>query len=234
MWESFGTPARHREGRENIRVAMRRKSCIIGFQRSHRGPAAAPPFSRMQRPAAIYAGIRSAALKKATGRTWREWITRLNAAGAKAWTHDDVVQWLHQKQKVADWWCRRVAEGYEQACGRRVKQPVRAGFTITLNQTVAAPVATVFAAWRDPELREAWLPGAQLVIRKATPHKSIRIIWSDGTLLSVNFWPKGSLKCQVVPEHSGLADPAAAERWRNFWTERLAALRTWAEAAAKA
>ena len=102
-------------------------------------------------------------------------------------------------------------------------------FSASATKTIAAPVATVFAAWKDPASRAQWLPVSGLTVRKATPHKSIRILWPDGTTLSVNFWSKGAIKCQVVPLHDHLANSAAAEKMKVFWAERLEALRLFLE-----
>lgn len=98
-------------------------------------------------------------------------------------------------------------------------------FSVSSTKTIAAPVAVVFAAWKDPAARAHWLPVSGLTVRKATPHKSIRILWPDGTTLSVNFWSKGAIKCQVVPLHDHLANAATAEKMKIFWSERLEALR---------
>jgi uncharacterized protein YndB with AHSA1/START domain len=183
----------------------------------------------MKRPPAKTAGVSAAAVKKATGRTWPEWIGILDKAGAKSWPHAEIALWLHKKHKVADWWCQMVTVGYEQASGRRVKHQKVDGFEISVSKTIAAPVAMAFDAWKDPALREQWLPGVALTVRKATPHKSIRITWSDGTNLSVNFWPKGPLKSQVVPQHAKLSDAATAEKMKAYWADQLEALRVFLE-----
>lgn len=177
------------------------------------------------------AGISDAAVRTATGRTWPEWRTVLDQAGAKSWPHAEIAQWLHKKHRITEWWCQMVAVGYERATGRRVRHQKTDGFEVSVSRTFAAPVDRAFEAWKDPALRERWLPGAVLAVRKATPHKSIRIAWSDGTKLSVNFWPKGPLKCQVVPQHGQLPDAAAAERMKAYWSERLDALRVFLEGA---
>ncbi|MEN9404593.1 MAG: hypothetical protein RL091_3296, partial [Verrucomicrobiota bacterium] len=90
-------------------------------------------------------------------------------------------------------------------------------------------VGQAFAAWREASLREQWLPDTPLTVRKATPHKSIRILWADESLLSVNFWPKGSLKCQVVPQHAKLPTPEAAEKMKAYWSAKLEDLRVFLE-----
>ncbi len=112
---------------------------------------------------------------------------------------------------------------------RRSPVPSPEIFSATAAKTIAAPVATVFAAWKDPASRAHWLPVSGLTVRKATPHKSIRILWPDGTTLSVNFWSKGAIKCQVVPLHDNLTSAAAAEKMKIFWADRLEALRVFLE-----
>jgi len=179
----------------------------------------------MKRLPARLNGIGSAAVKAASGRTWADWVGLLDRAGAKSWTHTEIVLWLQKRQKLAEGWCQTVTVGYEQATGRRVKHQKSHGFEIGVSKTIAAPVAVAFEAWKDATVRERWLPAAPLTVRKATPHKSIRITWGDGTNLSVNFWPKGALKCQVVPQHAQLATAAEAEKMKAFWTDRLEALR---------
>ncbi|MBI5424047.1 MAG: hypothetical protein HZA32_08150 [Opitutae bacterium] len=178
----------------------------------------------MKKLPAKIAGITTLAVEKATGRSWVGWIELLDKAGAKSWPHAEIAQWLQKKHLVNDWWSQMVTVGYEQTTGRRVKNQKNDGFEISVSKTIAAPVAVAFEAWKDAAIRERWLPRTPLSVRKATPHKSIRILWPDETTLSVNFWPKGPLKCQVVPEHSKLPDAATAERMKTYWTVQLDAL----------
>jgi uncharacterized protein YndB with AHSA1/START domain len=104
-----------------------------------------------------------------------------------------------------------------------------ASYTASLSITITAPVDRAFAAWKEAAYREKWLPRTPLTIRKATPHKSIRILWRDGSALSVNFWPKGSLKCDVVPHHGPFATEEQADKMKRFWEEKLEALRQFLE-----
>ncbi|MBI3884526.1 MAG: hypothetical protein HY302_02170 [Opitutae bacterium] len=183
----------------------------------------------MKHPMEKLNGIGSVAVKKATGKTWREWCALLDKAGAPRKSHKEIAELLSARHKVAAWWAQMVAVGYEQARGLRVKHQKPAGFEVSVTRTIAAPVARAFEAWKDAALREKWLPRTPLAVRKATPHKSIRITWADGTSVGVNFWPKGALKCQVVPQHSKLPDADSAERMKDFWTEKLELLRAYLE-----
>lgn len=183
----------------------------------------------MKRKVDKFGGISSAAVGKATGRTWAEWLRLLDKAGAKKMPHREIAALLHARHKVPEWWSQMVAVGYGQARGLRVKHQKADGFEITVTKTMGAPVDRAFAAWKDAVLREKWLPRTPLTVRKATPHKSIRILWPDGTTLSVNFWPKGPLKCSVVPQHGKLATPEAADRMKAYWGEKLESLRSYLE-----
>ena len=60
----------------------------------------------MKRTADNYGGISSAAVKKATGKTWREWLAILDKAGAAKLPHKDIVQRLQRAHRLADWWGR--------------------------------------------------------------------------------------------------------------------------------
>ncbi|MBL9214798.1 MAG: hypothetical protein JNG83_04905 [Opitutaceae bacterium] len=183
----------------------------------------------MKRAAVTFGGISSAAVKQATGKPWSHWLTVLDQAGAKKLSHREIARLLQSRHHLPDWWCQMVTVGYEQARGLRLKHQKRDGFEVSVTRTLAAPVDRVFAAWRDALLREHWLPRTPLTVRKATPHKSIRILWPDHTTLSVNFWPKGPLKCQVVPAHGRLPSPEAAEKMKAYWSEKLEALQAFLE-----
>jgi hypothetical protein len=186
-------------------------------------------MTAMKRTADKTGGISSAAVKKATGKTWAQWATLLDKAGAKKKPHREIAEFLHEKHHLPGWWAQMVTVGYEQARGLRARHQKPDGFEVSVSKTIAAPVADAFEAWKDPALREKWLPHTPLSVRKATPHKSIRITWGDGTNLSVNFWPKGPLKCQVVPQHGKLADADTAEKMKTYWTDRLEGLQKYLE-----
>jgi len=183
----------------------------------------------MKRAAEKTGGISSAAVRRATGKTWAQWLALLDRAGARRKSHRENAEWLHTRHALPSWWAQMVTVGYEQARGLRVRHEKAAGFEVSVSRTLNASVARAFEAWKDPLQREHWLPRTPLSIRKATPHKSIRITWGDGTSVGVNFWPKGSLKCQVVPQHGKLPDAAAAERMKAYWSDRLDALQEYLE-----
>ena len=161
------------------------------------------------------------AVESRTGKTWSKWFKLLDDAGAKKMTHRDRVAWLNQKHGVGPWWQQMVAVTYEQARGLRDKHQKPEGYEISVSRTMEAPVGKAFKAWTDEKTRQQWLP-ANLMIRKATANKSLRITWEDGrTSLAVSFLPKGAEKSQVVAQHNKLADAKAAAKMKKFWAQAL-------------
>jgi hypothetical protein len=85
-------------------------------------------------------------------------------------------------------------------------------------------VDTVFRAFHDSRRRSRWMTGAKPTVRGATPGKSLRMTWPDGTSVIVGFTPKGEAKSQVAIQHEKLPDEATATRMKAYWAERLEAL----------
>jgi uncharacterized protein YndB with AHSA1/START domain len=63
-----------------------------------------------------------------------------------------------------------------------------------------------------------------LAVRSATPNKYLRITWEDGSPVQVGFLSKARSKAQVAVQHGKLPSKEAANRMKQFWTERLDAL----------
>jgi hypothetical protein len=162
------------------------------------------------------AGISSAAVFKATGRGWDEWLKLLEADGASDLTHKQIAERLNERHGVAPWWSQMVTVGYEQARGRRIKHQMTKGFEVSLSKTVNVPVSRLYACWADAKLRSKWLP-VEFEVRKATRNKSMRITWPDGTHVDANFFVKGPAKSYVGVGHAKLADAKAAERAKVMW-----------------
>jgi uncharacterized protein YndB with AHSA1/START domain len=172
-------------------------------------------------------GIGDEAVQEKTGKSWTEWFAILDSAGAKEMSHKEIAAYLKSEQKCPPWWGQMVTVGYEQERGLRDKHQKPDGYSVSASKTVAVPVATLYEAWTDATIRERWLPGAELEIRKATPAKSLRITWGDGTTsVSVLFYAKGAEKSQVAIEHDKLPDQKDVARLKTYWSEALDRLKT--------
>ena len=184
---------------------------------------APPPAARVDY--AARAGMSDAAIKANTGCDWKRWVDALDDAGAHAWPHRKIAEYVREKFGVPDWWTQAVTVGYERIKGlREIGQRRGGGYEATKSKTFAVGVARVFDAFAKPRTRSRWLPGVKLTVRTATPHKSVRITWHDGSSVQVWLESKAAKKCSASVQHSKLPDRDAATKMKAFWGERLEAL----------
>ncbi len=61
-------------------------------------------------------------------------------------------------------------------------------------------------------------------MRTATPEKSMRLTWEDGTRVQLYFTAKGEKKSQVAIQHVMLPTKDEAAMAKAFWGDRLEAL----------
>jgi hypothetical protein len=168
-----------------------------------------------------------AKIAEKTGRSWREWTRALDGEGAASMAHRDIAALVSAKYEVADWWTQTVTVGYERIKGLRERGQRRGGaYEATKSRTFAVPVDALFQAWADERSRRKWLAAVNPSVRTATAPKSLRLAWPDGTIVVVNFTPKGREKSAVALAHTKLPTKAAAEEAKTFWTARLDALGT--------
>jgi hypothetical protein len=174
------------------------------------------------------AGVGSEAVMKATGKAWEDWLKVLDKAGAMKMPHKEIASMLGDKFHVPGWWSQMVAVGYEQARGLREVHQNLAGFSASASKTFQANMERLFNAWNDPQLRETWLPGAPLQVRKSTDGKSMRITWTLGNSnVDVGFFSKGPDKTVVQVEHSKLSDAEAVAAQKAYWSSGLERLNAW-------
>jgi len=172
-----------------------------------------------------YAGVSSEAVQKATGKTWAEWLALLDAAGAQQMHHPDIARYLSEQQGVPAWWSQMVTVGYEQARGMRQAHEKADGFTANASKTVPVSVDWLFETWSNESVRQRWLPDAPMTIRKATPGKSLRITWSDGSNVDAELTGKGESSSRIAVQHTKLPSAAAAAEMKAYWSAALTRLK---------
>ncbi len=185
---------------------------------SSRAPAP-PNYARM-------AGRSDAILKERTGCTWERWVKALDRAKAYTWPHRDIAKHVQEKYRIPGWWAQTVTVGYERIKGlRAVGQRLNGSFEASKSKTFAAPLGRLYRAFSDARTRSRWLPEIDLTVRGAAREKSMRIIWPDRTPVEIWFLRKGEEKSQVSLAHRKLPDRAAVDRMKQYWAERLDALK---------
>lgn len=189
------------------------------------GKAAPPRIAIENVDYAALAGMSDKVLKERTGCTWERWVPLLDRLGAAGMRHGELARMIHEKFKVDGWWAQAVTVGYERITGKRaIGQRMDGSYEASKSRTFNVPVAKVFAAFEKPSQRKKWLDGEKVVLRTATANKSVRLGWSDRTIVAVWFTPKGTGKTAVSLAHSKLPDRATSTRLKQFWGERLDAL----------
>ena len=171
------------------------------------------------------AGMSDDKIAAKTGRTWQDWTRVLDADGAAAMPHRDIAALVHSKYSVGDWWAQTVTVGYERIKGLRERGQRRSGeYEATKSRTFGVSVTELFDAWADDSVRRKWLHGAKATVRTATPARSMRLRWPDGTVIVVNFSAKGRDKSVVALAHTKLPNKTAADEAKAYWAGRLDAL----------
>lgn len=171
----------------------------------------------------VVTGTSSAAAEKATGKPWAEWMALLDAAGAREMSHKEIVAHLGRHFRVSAWWQQQLTVGYEKSRGLRQQHEMTDGYQVSRSKTVGAPIAAVYAAWADEATRARWLPDAAFTVRTATPPRTLRLAWGDGTLVEVRLVDKGD-RTAVTVQQNKLPDAEAAERMKAYWAEALGRL----------
>jgi len=210
------------------RPKRRRPVKKMGTRKATTRKAPAKPRKKKAAPRAAarrYAGVGDAAVTKATGRGWDEWLRLLDRAGAKKMPHKDIALLLSRKFSVPNWWSQMLTVGYEQARGLRKVNERASGFAANASKTVRAALDHVFHAWHDPAMRSRWLADAPIEVKRATRGKSIRITWkTNGSSVDVGFTARGPGRSAVQISHGKLKSEAEVLRQKTFWRDALARL----------
>jgi hypothetical protein len=209
-----------------IRARMEKTGESYTAARRHLLPAEPAPEPKAERR------MSDDAIRRNTGRTWDEWFAVLDRWGAQEQSHRDIALHLNQVLGVPGWWAQNITVAYEHARGLRPVGGTRAGtYEVGATKTVNVPVERLYAAFVDPELRERWLPGAELRERTAKPNRTARFDWEDGsTRVIVGFTAKDAGKSQVAVSHERLPDADTAGEMKTFWRARMVALKQLLEA----
>ncbi|HST08008.1 MAG TPA: hypothetical protein VLJ83_07535 [Gemmatimonadaceae bacterium] len=208
---------RQKDFKRLVRARMKKtgEAYTTARARLEKKPKPKPDYARL-------AGLNDAKLKEQTGCTWERWVRALDQLGAEKMSHREIAELVKRKYKVADWWTQTVTVGYERIKGLRARGQQRDGsYETSKSRTFGVPVKTLFDAWSDADTRKRWLSGEKVRIRTATAPRSMRLDWTDGSIIAIGFAAKGRDKSSVAVQHTGLRDRESADRIRKYWSERL-------------
>jgi hypothetical protein len=205
--------------------------------------AAAKPASRVARSKPVDAmvgldekllGTSDAAVRKATGRGWEQWLGVLDRFGVRVKGHSAAATHLYDDHACDGWWAQMIVVGYERVRGIRKVREKSDGYSASVSRTIAATADRVLDAFENPALAARWLPTGVLV-HKVTRPKSVRMTRIDGIkCLSVWLGQKkdksGADKTAVQVQHDKIATERECDRMRTLWSERMDVLKRLVEA----
>jgi hypothetical protein len=165
------------------------------------------------------------AVKAKTGKKWHEWFDILHNGSTRNLSHQDMAAFLGRQYDLSDWWCQMITNAFEQHAGRREQHQRPEGYEISLSKTFPVEVKILYECWSSVEERGRWIQESSFKVTTLTRNRSIRAQWEDGkSRLSVDFYPKGKDKTEVVVQHSRLDSLEAAEKMQTFWKNQLSKL----------
>jgi len=174
--------------------------------------------------------ISDESVKKATGKTWYEWFSILNKAGAKKMEHKTVAELLYKRYGLSLWWSQMVTVQFEQEIKGRKRHETATGYQISKSITLDSSIAKIFHSINSPIKRVIWLKDPGIIITKSNKDKSIRAKWVDGkTNIEVQLYLKDDFKIQVVVQHNKLNSAKEAEQIKKYWGKQLNNLKKYLE-----
>jgi uncharacterized protein YndB with AHSA1/START domain len=163
-----------------------------------------------------------------TKKPMEHWFKVLDRKGARDMKHAeifDLVINIGDLVSLGQWNQNLLTTSYEWDRGLKERGQRDKDFEISVSKTIEVPVAALYASFTDDKIRVKWLK-EKIIIRKSTLNKSARITWSDGkSSLSIDFYPKGKDKSQVVVQHQKLPDSKASDKMKAFWKKKLEQLK---------
>lgn len=164
-----------------------------------------------------------AAARKSTGKGWEEWCGILDEAGAASREHAAIVKWIRAHHpEVSAWWAQNLAVGYERARGLRDVHQKRDGYAASKSRSFRVPLDRLYVAWADDAARAAWLGEAPHQVRGGTRRRSLNLDWeADDSRVRAWFTAKGEDASSVSVQHERLADAAAVDEAKSFWSAAL-------------
>jgi hypothetical protein len=169
------------------------------------------------------------AVRRATGKSWKEWFGLLDKSGAKKKKHKEIAQWVFDKHlgkknsniNVATsggWWSQMVTVEYERSRGLRKVNQNEQGFLAAVHKTFALSRREFVRRWSA-------LPAVKKL--EPTPTRSKRPMLrykAKQGIVVVTMDEKPGGKLRVMVEAARLPTKTVLERERAFWRGTLDSL----------
>lgn len=145
------------------------------------------------------------AVKAKTRKTWKEWFSVLDRAGAKKMTHQEIANYLHTEHAVPPWWTQMVTVTYEQQSGLREKHQRPDGYQISVSRTINVPLTRLYKSVANEKSRSAWLDEKDLEVRRLLLIRRCASLGRENRTLSFISIPRVTLRVRLSCNTARLA-----------------------------
>ncbi len=168
----------------------------------------------------------------------------LEKAGARGWTHQEIVAFLKKKYKIKPWWQQSVTLGYEIHIGRRVEGRNEKGeHALTATKNLHVTQKEVWRFLNSEKGLEIWLqPMSEFKLKKDQEFERLggvygkvrtvksplraRIAWHDGegekpSILQIYVVPQKNGKTTLVFAHEKILKARDRDELRAHWKSVL-------------
>jgi len=193
--------------------------------------------------------ISDEAVRAKTGKTWKQWFSALDRAGAKKLSHREIAVWLSERG-LPGWWAQMVTVAYERAQKARPIGQTATGWQVSVQKTLGVSPDELWTILSRPSTRGRWLGakatmrlqegrGFQLAdgitgeVRAVRAPGLLRLGWVNSkgqkSTVEITLSKQASGKTALRFRHHGIASEAERallrERWKNalaYFGERCA------------
>ncbi len=174
----------------------------------------------------------TAAIARATGRSWAEISGALTAAGGESLSHRELAAVAAELFTGIDnpgWWAQGAAVAYEQQIGRRLPgQRADGSFEVSVTKTVPGDPDEALAAFETRMAARTELGGVPFadapVTSRTQKWRYWRVPLADGTRIAVTIGARRPGASGVAVQVSRLTGPEAVETWREHVRSLLAGM----------
>ncbi|NKX54723.1 hypothetical protein [Arthrobacter mobilis] len=168
----------------------------------------------------------TAAIEKATGTGWENWVEFLDGVGGQDLPHKEIAKHAHERlleaHPNAGWWAQSVTVAYEQHIGRRQPgQSCDGDFQVGVSKTFPGSMDEALEAWCTLVAGRGEFSGVPLEKEPATSSTEKWRYWraalSDGSRVSLDIYQKAPGKAGMGINHTKLDSQEAVEHWRAYW-----------------
>jgi hypothetical protein len=169
---------------------------------------------------------RIAAVERATGRSWDDWLDYFNRIGASTLTHHEiattVLAELDGKVDNPGWWAQSTAVAYEQHTGRRVPgQRPDGTFQTSVSRSTSLGMTELMDAWTSFAATDKDVLGlieGDVRVSGTQNRISWRTKARDGANVVVISEPKKNGTASLVVQHIGCPTYDDSQQARHAWT----------------